>query len=179
MKPDTETSPMTDCTENEIIRRITLKMSHLFSMKEKQRQVIGEFLNSEVLNFNAPSESVARYGLTYSIGVIGAFAGTVLLNLEESLARKVARVLFGSADAVSDEDLHAAMQELLNIFGGHLATAFNELGIDFDITTPRHTEDNFLEIRDARKVLFRFSSEGRILQFVLALQKKTAELSHA
>lgn len=175
MKTVAENPMQSNLEEGEIIRRITLKISHLFSMKEKQRRVMGEFLNSEVLNFNAPSQTVVRYGVTYRLGVLGDFAGSVWLNLGEPLAEKITGVLFGMSKGATREDMDAAMQELLNIFGGHLATAFNEMGIDFDITTPEPTEDDFMQVKDCRKILFRFVSEGNTLQFILALKPRTEE----
>lgn len=175
MKPEVEQNLTPDLAEVEMIRRITLKVSHLFSMKEKQRQVMGEFLNSEVLSFNAPNQTVIGYGLTYQLGVIGAFSGSILLNLEPALAEKMTGILFGSEGPVSKEDVDSAMQELLNIFGGHLSTAFNEMGMDFDITTPGATEEDFLQIKDGRRIVFRFSSQGEIVQFVLALKLRVAE----
>src|SRR5688572_13196355 len=120
MKTQVEHNMQSDLEEGEIIRRITLKVSHLFSMKEKQRQVMGEFLNSEVLNFNAPNQSIVRFNLTYQLGVIGTFAGSVWLNLDTDLAEKITGILFGSTGQVAQEDVDSAMQELLNIFGGHL-----------------------------------------------------------
>lgn len=175
MITETEQSLHNDLADIEVIRRISLKVSHLFSMKEKQRRVMGEFLNSEVLNFNAPTQSVSGYGLTYQLGVIGAFSGRILLNLDPVLAEKITGILFASPGPMSKEDINSAMQELLNIFGGHLSTAFNEMGMDFDITTPGATDEDFRQIKDGRKILFRFSSHGEIVQFVLALKLRVAE----
>lgn len=169
MKPESERATKREITDNEIINRIALKVSHLFSMKEKQRVVIGEFLNSEVLNFNSASQMVQRYELTYRLGIIGDYGGNILLNLNSSLAEKIARMLFGS-DEVQPDEIHTAMQELLNIFSGHLATAFNELGIDFDITTPEPTDFDFVTGKAGRRILFRFVCDGEILQFILILK---------
>ncbi len=169
MIPESEPATKREITDIEIINRIALKISHLFSMKEKQRVVIGEFLNSEVLNFNSIGQTVQRYDLTYRLGILGDFSGNILLNLNGSLAEKIARMLFGS-DEVQADEIHAAMQELLNIFSGHLATAFNELGIDFDITTPELTDFDFVSGKTGRRILFRFVCDGEILQFILILK---------
>lgn len=165
MDPATEQA----LAENEIVDRISLKVSHLFSVKEKQRVIIGEFLNSEVINVNAPNQSVKRYDLTFQLDILGTLRGKILLNIETRLAARIAAGLFGSA-GVSEEEMHTAMQELLNIFAGHLITAFNEVGFDADITTPEITNEDFLTIREGRRILFRFSSLNRILQFVLILK---------
>ncbi|HRP70849.1 MAG TPA: chemotaxis protein CheX, partial [Turneriella sp.] len=143
---------------------------HLFSMKEKQRLVLGEFLNSEVMNFNEPAEGVVRYNMTYALDLLGSLKGRVLLNLDSSLAHAVAAILFASETGVSDEDMHVAMQELLNIFGGHLVTAFNELGHDLDIATPERSDEDFMTAQATRRILFRFSCLGRIIQFVVLLK---------
>src|SRR5688572_32222860 len=109
----------------EILNKIKLKMAHLFSMKERERLVLGNFINSEVLSFNKPDESVKRYELTYQLDLVGSLQGKILLNLDNALAQSVAAALFGGDAAVSDDDTDAAMKELLNIFAGHMATAFN------------------------------------------------------
>lgn len=169
MKPDSEPAALQNISDSEIINRVSLKISHLFSMKEKERIVIGEFLNSEVISFNSLSHIVQKYDLTYQLGIIGDFGGNILLNLNHSLAEKIARTLFGGEE-IQPEDVHTAMQELLNIFSGHLATAFNELGMDFDITTPEITEHDFVNKPAGRRILFRFLCNGEILQFVLILR---------
>lgn len=155
--------------EKEIINRVSLKVSYLFSVKEKQRIIIGEFFNSEVINFNAPNQSVKRYDLTFQLDLLGAMTGKILLNINTRLAARIASGLFGT-EGVSEEEAHTAMQELLNIFAGHLATAFNEIGLDVDIGTPEITTDDFLTVREGRRILFRFSSNGEILQFILILK---------
>lgn len=153
----------------DLVERVSLKVSHLFSMKERQRSVIGDFLSLEILNFNAPKQEVEKYGLTYRLGIIGEMGGFVLLNLSPKLAEKIACTLFAT-ESVNAEDTHTAMQELLNIFSGHLATAFNELGIDFDITTPEPVTEDFLKEQSGRRIVFRFICENEILQFVLILK---------
>lgn len=158
-----------ELAENEIINRLSLKISHLFSIKEKQRVVIGEFLNSEVINVNAPSQSVKRYDLTFQLDLLGAIRGKILLNVETRLAARIAAGLFGSV-GVSEDEMHTAMQELLNIFAGHLVTALNETGFDADIGTPSLTDEDFLANREGRRILFRFLSINRVLQFILILK---------
>jgi CheY-specific phosphatase CheX len=169
MQISAENSGIIPLPEAEMLNRIKLKMGHLFSMKERERLVLGNFINSEVLSFNKPAESVKRYELTYQLDLIGSLQGRVLLNLDEALAASVASALFGG-DAVSVEDSDAAMKELLNIFAGHMATAFNELGIDLDIATPEKSEEDFLAIKEGRRILFRFACLENIIQFVLILK---------
>lgn len=149
---------------------LSLKISHLFEIKEKQRLIIGDFINSEILSHNARSHVVKRYPLTYQLAINGDFDGSVILNLEPELAEVIARSLLG--ETVVADDIDAVMQELLNIFGGHLAIAFNELGIDFDITTPHITNEDFITGREGRRILFRFSCNERILQFILVLKPR-------
>lgn len=162
----------TTTRQQNLAEKIKLKMAHLFSMKEKQRLVLGEFLNSEVMNFNEPAQGIERYNLTYGLDLLGSLSGRVILNLESSLAHAVAAILFASEGPISDEDMDVSMQELLNIFGGHLVTAFNELGHDLDIATPERTTEDFLSMEGVRRILFRFSCLGRIIQFVVVLKSE-------
>lgn len=165
-----EETSRAEIPEGDMLNKIKLKMAHLFSLKEKERLVLGDFMNSEVLSFNSPAESVKQYDLAYEIDLIGAIQGKVLLNLDSALANSVASALFGGEGEAAAEDVDAAMKELLNIFSGHMVTAFNELGLDADITTPEKFEGDFLSMREGRRILFRFACLDNIVQFILILK---------
>ena len=54
-----------------------MKMTDLFQMKEKGRVVVGLFVNSEILNYNAKDSKVEKHGLTIEVGVKGDLTGIV------------------------------------------------------------------------------------------------------
>jgi len=160
----------------ELIRKIEISATHLFSLKERQRIMLGEYFNSCVHSVTSPHDDITHYALTYRLDIGGDLSGAIYLNLDKKLAQEIAVKLVADESALLPEDIETAMHELLNIFAGHLSTALYEFGLDTEISSPVSTEENFLTMGGRPCILFRFRFAGQVLQF--ALRSDGLTISH-
>ena len=152
-----------------LVKEINLNMSDLFKMKERGRIILGQFINSEVLNFNRKNDKVSIYPLTYMLDFHGELQGKIYLNLKPEIAIYLGGILFNEELISVTENVDEAMKEILNIFSGHLATFFHEHKYKIDIGVPSETDVNFLKTKVRKKILFRFTCKEHVLQIVMAI----------
>lgn len=84
-----------------------------------------------------------RTGNTYSknvvvlIGLTGKVRGSVTVSMDEEYAKEVAsKMMFGMPVEVFDEMPQSAIREMTNMTMGRVASLFEQIGIEVDITPP-------------------------------------------
>ncbi|MDH5718673.1 MAG: chemotaxis protein CheX [Spirochaetia bacterium] len=148
--------------------KVTDKMAAFLQMKEKGRLVLKEFVRSEVVNFNDKTKNINQYPLTYELDFFGSIEGNIYLNITSEAALHITKSLFGHYLNDNPENWkEVAMKEILNIFSGHIITAFDEYNYDLDMGTPSSSTHNFIESKPRKKILFRFLSNEHIIQFIV------------
>lgn len=84
-----------------------------------------------------------RTGNAYSknvvvlIGLTGKVRGSVTVSMDEEYAKEVAsKMMFGMPVEVFDEMPQSAIREMTNMTMGRVASLFEQIGIEVDITPP-------------------------------------------
>ncbi|MDH5719934.1 MAG: hypothetical protein OEZ13_04850 [Spirochaetia bacterium] len=153
-----------------LIQKMSYRMAVLYRMKERGRIVLGNLINSEILNFNNKNQKVDKFSMTYTLNITGTFDAKIYLNLEPEAALHITDLLFKQYMDVNPKDWsEQAMKEILNIFSGHLVTFFDEYGYTLDIGVPSDTDHDFIKSKPRRKILFRFKSDNHIIQFIIEI----------
>lgn len=76
-------------------------------------------------------------GVVIIVGIVGAVKGNVVYSLDLENAMKIASIMMmGMPISEFDEMPQSAISELTNMLTANAATAFSNIGIDIDISTP-------------------------------------------
>jgi chemotaxis protein CheX len=83
------------------------------------------------------AKEVKNTGVLVILGVVGDIRGNVVYAMEMDVAKKIATtMMMGMTVEELDEIAQSALSELANMLTAHAATAFADIGISIDISTP-------------------------------------------
>jgi len=90
---------------------------------------------------------ISSKNVVIMVGITGSLKGTVLINMDESLAMKIAsNMMYGMPVTIFDEMAKSAICELSNMVMGNVATGLSAFGKNTDITPPTLMEGNNIKL---------------------------------
>ena len=106
------------------------------------------FGSVQIGNLSAKTAEITSSGVIVIVGVVGAVRGNVVYALELEAAKQIAEVMMmGEPVEEFDETAKSAISELTNMLTAHAATAFSNIGIVIDISTPTMLEGDNIAIK--------------------------------
>ncbi|MBP8639503.1 MAG: chemotaxis protein CheX [Oscillospiraceae bacterium] len=106
------------------------------------------FNSVRIGSLNAKTAEITSSGVIVIVGVVGAVRGNVVYTFELEAAKQIAEVMMmGEPVEELDETAKSAISELTNMLTAHAATAFSNIDILIDISTPTMLEGNNVEIK--------------------------------
>lgn len=96
----------------------------------------------------AKGEELSSSGVIVIVGIVGAVRGNVVYSLSLDAAKQIAEtMMMGEPVEEFDENAKSAISELTNMLTAHAATAFSNMEIIIDISTPTMLEGENVSIK--------------------------------
>jgi chemotaxis protein CheX len=118
--------------------------------------------------------ALAAKNVAVMIGVTGDLRGTIIMNLDQEFAKKVASNMMGGMEIVEFDELpKSAISELGNMIMGRVSTSFYNKGMKIDITPPSlMTGDNIMLSVSSMPILsIRFTKGSYDLDFDISISE--------
>jgi len=109
----------------------------------------------------AMSETSSRQsGFAARVCISGEIEGSILLDLDETAAKRAARFLSGDESEPADQSAREAVCELSNMVVGNAVTQLNDRGFKFKVHPPEicATAGNIKETVDTEALVVRFDT---------------------
>nr|HEV7952476.1 chemotaxis protein CheX [Candidatus Acidoferrales bacterium] len=160
-------------------------------------ELIQPFVNSldavvaEIMGCSAQISDVAmseassrKQGIAARVCISGEIEGSILLDLDESAAKRAAKFLSGDDAEPSNESAREAVCELSNMVVGNAITQLNDRGFKFKVHPPEiYSKDgNLQESVDTEALVLRFDTPCGNVCLDVALKynlHRAAELTSA
>lgn len=95
------------------------------------------FTNVGVGSLSAKKQEVITSGILIVLGIVGDIKGNVVYTIDNEAAKQVASMMMmGMPVEELDDMAKSALSELTNMLTANAATAFSDIGISVEISTP-------------------------------------------
>jgi Predicted inhibitor of MCP methylation, homolog of CheC len=94
------------------------------------------FGSVQIGKLSAKGREIVGSGVLVVVGIVGAVRGNVLYAIDCEAAKKIASTMMCDEVEELDDTALSAISELTNMLTAHAATAFYNIGIEIDISTP-------------------------------------------
>lgn len=106
------------------------------------------FNNVQIGNICAKQKEVFGSGVLVVLGIVGAIRGNVVYTAPMWAAKKIASMMMMGAPVEEFDDMaKSALSELTNMLTATAATAFSEMGMVIDISTPTMLEGKNISVK--------------------------------
>ncbi len=106
------------------------------------------FENVQLGTMGEKNNEVEVTGIAVILGIVGAMRGNVVYAIDVESAKQIASVMMmGMPVEEFDEMAKSALSELTNMLTANAATAFSNIGIEIDISTPTMLQGNEMGIK--------------------------------
>ncbi len=106
------------------------------------------FENVQLGAMSEKDKEVEVNGIAVILGIVGAMRGNVVYAIDVESAKQIASVMMmGMPVEEFDEMAKSALSELTNMLTANAATAFSNIGIEIDISTPTMLQGNEMGIK--------------------------------
>lgn len=99
-------------------------------------------------NLIAKNKEVMGSGVIVILGIVGAIRGNVVYTIDLEAAKQIAStMMMGMPVEEFDDMARSALSELTNMLTANAATAFSNIGIVIDISTPTMLQGDDMSIK--------------------------------
>lgn len=106
------------------------------------------FSNAQIVNVTAKEKEVVSSGVIVVLGIVGAIRGNVAYTFDVESAKKIAStMMMGMPIEEFDDMAKSALSELTNMLTATAATAFADMDLVVDISTPTMLEGDNITIK--------------------------------
>lgn len=110
------------------------------------------FSNIQKGKLSLKDHNLTASGVIMTVGIVGEIKGNVVYYLDLENAKKVASVMMmGMPVNVFDDMAQSAVSELANMLTANAATAFSNIGITVDISTPNLLYGDHMSVKMSSK----------------------------
>lgn len=106
------------------------------------------FSDARIINVTAKEKEVVSSGVIVVLGIVGAIRGNVAYTFDVESAKKIAStMMMGMPIEEFDDMAKSALSELTNMLTATAATAFADMDLVVDISTPTMLEGDNITIK--------------------------------
>lgn len=105
------------------------------------------FSSAQIGNLSTKDKEVISSGVVVIVGIVGALRGNVVYSIDLEAAKQIAATMMCDTVEELDDTALSAISELTNMLTAHAATAFSNIGIIIDISTPTMLQGENVSIK--------------------------------
>lgn len=105
------------------------------------------FSSAQIGNLSTKEKEVISSGVVVIVGIVGALRGNVVYSIDLEAAKQIAATMMCDSVEELDDTALSAISELTNMLTAHAATAFSNIGIIIDISTPTMLQGENVSIK--------------------------------
>lgn len=126
-----------------------MDVKHINPFIESFTNVMPElgFSSAQIGNLSTKDKEVISSGVVVIVGIVGAIRGNVVYSIDIEAAKQIAATMMCDSVEELDDTALSAISELTNMLTAHAATAFSNIGIIIDISTPTMLQGENVSIK--------------------------------